>query len=46
MQQRSSDDGMCANSWSGLENESQEVGSQRKGEKEEMQSEILACQKE
>ena len=34
------------NTWSGFENKSQEVGSERKSEEEEVQGEILACQEE
>ena len=42
-QRRRSDDGkQRGNPWSGLENESKEVGSQRKNEKKEVQSEIPA----
>ena len=43
MKQRRSDSGrLCGNALSGLENESQEVGSKRKSEKKEVQNEILA----
>ena len=42
-QRRRSDDGkQCGNAGSRLENESQEFGSERKSEKKEVQSEILA----
>ena len=33
---------LCGNVWSGLENESQEVGSQRQIEKREVQGDVLA----
>ena len=48
MQQESrSDDGRpCRNAWSGLENKGQEVGCERNSEEKEVQSEILAYQKE
>ena len=48
MQQgRRSDDGRrCGDAWSGLENQSQEVGSERKSKKEKVQGEILAHQEE
>ena len=36
----------CGNAWSGFENKSQEVGSERKSKKEEVQGEILAYQEE
>ena len=48
MQQgRRSDGGrQCRNAWSGLENQSQEVGSERKIEETEVQGEILAYSEE
>ena len=48
MQQgRRSDDGrQCGNTWSGLENWSEEVGSERKSKKDDVQGEILAHQEE
>ena len=43
---RRSDDGrQCGNAWSGFENQSQEVRSKRKSEKNKVQSEILAQEK-
>ena len=33
----------CGNAWSGLENKSQEVGSERKREKKKVQGEVLDC---
>ena len=42
-----SDDGrQCRNAWSGFDNKSQEVGSERKSEEKEVQSEILAHKEE
>ena len=47
MQQGWSNDGkQCGNPWSGLENERKEVVSQRKSEKKEVQSDILAHEAE
>ena len=47
MQQgRSDDDRQCRNAWSGFDNKNQEVGSGRKSEEEEVQSEILDHQEE
>ena len=44
MKRRRSDDGrQCGNVGSPLENQSQELGSERKSEKKEVHSEILAC---
>ena len=47
MQQGRSDDGrQCRNAWSGFEKKSQEVGSERKSEEEEVPGEILDHQQE
>ena len=46
-QRRRSDDGrQCGNAWSGFENKSQELGSERKSKEKEVQSEILTQKEE
>ena len=46
MQRRRSDVGrQCGNAWSGLENQSQEIGSERKSKKKKVQMEGLIIKK-